>query len=84
MKMRSPKHKYRVEMTYGKPIEGIGSVSSFNTPIMDESDSVIAHHIAQAKKNKTSLQIVWKENKSTYPDFNWVEIKRSNHHFNDL
>jgi hypothetical protein len=79
--MRSPKNKFRVEITYGKALSGIGSVSSFTCNELDENHSMVAHHLEQAKKAKTSLLIVWKENKAEYPSFDWVEVKRKQEHF---
>jgi hypothetical protein len=74
--LRSPKAKYRVEMTYGKSLPEIGQLSSFTCDEIDINHNQLQHHINQAKSNKTSLLVVWKENKSTYPSFNWVEVKR--------
>jgi hypothetical protein len=74
--LRSPKAKFRVEMLYGKSIPKIGSVSSFTCDEIDEKHNVLIHHINQAKRNDTSLSVVWKENKATYPSFDWVEVKR--------
>lgn len=73
---RSPKAKFRVEMTYGKSLPEIGSVSSFTCDEIDTDHTQLKYHISQAKRNKTSLSVVWLENKSTYPSFDWVEVKR--------
>jgi len=36
---RSPKNKFRIEFTYKKPLEGIGSVASFGTMSIDDIES---------------------------------------------
>lgn len=73
--LRSPKAKFRVEMTYGKSLFEIGQVSSFTCDEINTNHNQLNHHIEQAKRNKTSLLAVWKENKSTYPSFDWIEVK---------
>lgn len=76
MSFRSPKNKYRIELTYGKAISEIGSVSSYTANETSETHNVLLHHIEQAKKNNTTLTVVWKENKKVYPEFDWVEVKK--------
>lgn len=76
MKLRSPKNKYMVQMTYGKPIKEIGSSSTFTTDEVNKNHSMIKHHASQAKRNNTDLTVVWSENKETYPKFEWVEIEK--------
>ena len=73
---KSPKNKYRVEMNYGKPLDGIGSATSITTNSTDENQPHIQHHIDQAKRNNTTLDVRWLENKKTYPEFEWEEIKK--------
>jgi len=76
MSFRSPKNKYSVSLTYGKALKEIGSSSTFTTNEINENDNVLKHHIDQAKRNETSLTVVWKENKKVYPEFDWVEVKK--------
>lgn len=73
--MNSPKNKFRYQLTYGKPLKGIGSVSSFTSNHLDENHNVIKHHANQAKKNNTTLNVVVLENKKVYLGFDWQKVK---------
>lgn len=73
--MNSPKNKFRYQLTYGKPLKGIGSKISFTSNELDENHNVIKHHANQAKRNNTTLDVVILENKDFYPDFDWQKVK---------
>lgn len=79
MSFHSPKNRFRVELNYAQPIEGIGSASSFTCNEMDANEKhphpMIQHHIEQAGRNGVALSVKWLENKATYPAFDWVEMK---------
>jgi hypothetical protein len=78
MKLRSPKNKFRYELTYGKAISGIGSVTSFTSNDLSNQLPLIKHHSQQAKRNNTFLNVEVFENKEIYPKINWVKIKSFN------
>ena len=73
--MRSPKAKFRVEIYFGKPIAGLGSVTSFTTDKFDEGSSIMENYKSTAKRSNTTLQAIVLENKDTYPKFNWEKVK---------
>ena len=75
MKLRSPKNKFRYELTYGKSISGIGSDTSFTSNDLSNELPLIKHHTQQAKRNNTFLNVEVFENKFNYPYFNWVKVK---------
>ena len=80
MSFRSPKNRFRVELNYAQPIDGIGSASSFTCNEMDEDHPMVQHHTEQAGRNGVALSVKWLENKATYPSFDWQESKRSTIH----
>jgi hypothetical protein len=75
MKLRSPKNKFRYELTYGKAISGIGSATSFTSNDLSSELPLIKHHSQQAKRNNTFLNVEIFENKFAYPKFSWVNVK---------
>ena len=75
---RSPKNKFRASLTYGKALKGLGSASSFTCNEISENE-MLKHHIDQAKRNNTSLSVVWFENKSSFPSFDWVEVQKASY-----
>lgn len=76
MKLRSPKNKYSYQLTYGKALKEIGSSSTFTSDELNENHPMVKHHAEQAKRNNTTLTVVIKENKKTYPEFDWQEVKK--------
>jgi len=76
--MKSPKNKFRYELTYGKPLKGISSTTSFTGNKLDENHPMIKHHKEQAKRNKTTLKVVVLENKKNFPEFDWEKVKSFN------
>lgn len=75
MSFRSPKNRFRVELNYAQPIDGIGSASSFTCNEMDEDHPTLQHHTEQAWRNGVALSVKWLENMTTYPAFDWQELK---------
>ena len=69
--MRSPKAKYRMEINFVKPLDGVGSVMSFN----DDSIDALKHRASEmVKMAKCAAHIVIMENKATFPSFDWQRI----------
>lgn len=69
--MRSPKAKYRMEINFVKPLDGVGSVMSFN----DDSIDVLKHRAQEmVKMAKCAAHIVIMENKTSYPKFDWQQV----------
>lgn len=58
-----------MEITFNKPVKGIGSVVSYTANTMQELEKRKALH---EKQGIRSVQIL--ENKATYPQFNWVKV----------
>jgi len=75
MSFRSPKNRFRVELNYAQPVDGIGSAASFTCNEMDEKHPMLQHHIEQAGRNGVALSVKWLENKATYPAFDWQDVK---------
>lgn len=70
--MRSPKAKYRMEINFVKPLEGVGSVMSFN----DDSVDALKHRASEmVKMAKCAAHIVILENKAIYPKFDWQQVE---------
>lgn len=70
--MRSPKAKYRMEINFVKPLEGVGSVMSFN----DDSVDALKHRASEmVKMAKCAAHIVILENKEMYPKFDWQQVE---------
>ena len=70
--MRSPKAKYRMEINFVKPLEGVGSVMSFN----DASVDALKHRASEmVKMAKCVAHIVIMENKASYPKFDWQQVE---------
>lgn len=70
--MRSPKHKFRAELSFPKPIEGVGSVVSYTGDDL-ELLKALAHD--ELKRYKSGAHIVIRENKEVYPKFDWQIIE---------
>jgi len=72
--MRSPKSPYRVEIGYVKPLEGLGSASSYTGETIDQ---VLAYASNEVAANRTAAYIKVMHNEDTYPKFNWVVVGTS-------
>lgn len=70
--MRSPKHKFRAELNFPKPIEGVGSVVSYTDDDLDILKSLIDDEL---KRYKSNAHVVIRENKEVYPKFDWQIIE---------
>ena len=73
--IKSLKNKYNVSVNYLKPLKGIGSVVSFTTNDIAGIDSFIKE---SWMNNQKEVHVVIRENKATYPNFDWHEI--ANYH----
>lgn len=73
-KLRSPKNKFRIEFSYSKPLEGIGSSCSITSNDVEKSSNFIDHYVQMAKQNNVSVTVTVKENKKVYPEFDWQQI----------
>lgn len=69
--IHSPKNKYDVEVNYLKPLKGVGSVVGFTTNNIAGIDDSIRDGWMN---NEKEVHVVIRENKSTYPEFNWQII----------
>lgn len=69
MSLRSPKHKFSCCVTFPKYVVGIGQSVTFTGQTIEEVE-----HLAM-EYQKLKPQVCIKENKSTYPKFDWVEVK---------
>lgn len=69
----SPKNKYFIRFSYNKPIEGIGSASSFGVMSLDGLEENAQY---QDRKKRGSGTVTIIENKKDYPEFHWVVISR--------
>lgn len=75
MTAKSPKNRFRVEITYSKAISEIGSVSSVSGSTIEEVKNRLDFYINQAERNGAKCHVVITENLATYPEFNWVKIE---------
>ena len=66
--LRSPKNRYRVEVHYPQPLDGVGSVVSFGTMSLEGIDDYIRRYWMN---NQPKAYVVIRENKKTYPEFDW-------------
>lgn len=70
--LRSPKNRYRVEVHYPQPLEGVGSVVSFGTMSLEGIDNYIRRYWMN---NQPKAYVVIRENKKTYPEFDWQTVR---------
>lgn len=70
--LHSPKNRYRVEVHFNQPLEGIGSVTSFGTMSLEGIDNYIRRHWMYGQQE---VHIVIRENMKTYPSFDWKKIR---------
>lgn len=68
--MKSPKDKYRVQITFDEPQDGIGSVVIFTS---DSEGYLVYLASRQAAGQPANVRIF--ENLKTYPEFDWKEIR---------
>ena len=73
---KSPKNKYRAEVSYSKSLKGIGSVSSATANNINELKQHIQFYIKQAHRNDATCFVAISENTKQYPEFNWEEIEK--------
>lgn len=71
--MRSPKHKFRAELSFPKPLEGVGSVVSYTGDDLELLKALVDDEV---KRYRSSAYIVIRENKEKYPKFDWQIIER--------
>lgn len=74
--MRSPKNKFSVEASFDKPLKGLGSVVSLTAPTIEKARYYIER---ECDRLKTDAYIVIRENKKTYPEFDWVIAEKYNY-----
>lgn len=77
--VRSPKAKYSVRFNYSKPIKGIGSTSGYTCDDVEKESEQFQHYIKMAERNNVDVSVVIKENKATYPKFEWEVIENYVH-----
>ena len=67
----SPKNRYRGEISFQRPLEGIGSIVSYKAMTIEEIERWAENTVKAAKVN---AYLVIEENKQTYPKFEWVKV----------
>jgi hypothetical protein len=74
----SPKNKFRAEIYYSVALPYTGSVESYSFNSLNDAISFcekIGKEVIKNKKFKcNSFNIRIKENKKTYPEFDWIEV----------
>ena len=70
--LRSPKNRYRVEVHYPQPLEGVGSVVSFGTMSLEGIEDYIRRYWMN---NQPTVYVVIKENMKQYPSFDWQTVR---------
>ena len=73
--LHSPKNRYRVEIHFQQPLEGLGSVTSFGTMSLEGIEDYIRKHWMY---KQPTVYVVIRENKKQYPSFEWVEVRKFN------
>ena len=71
----SPKNTFIAQINYNRPLSEIGSSSRVGAMTLEGAKHEAKFYTNQAKKNNTGCTVVIKENKKTYPDFDWVEVE---------
>jgi len=69
----SPKNKFHFRFQYDKPIEGIGSASSFGTMSIEDIDQSPQY---QERANRGSGIVTAMENRKNYPEYDWHILYR--------
>lgn len=64
----SPKNKFSVEINFEKALRGVGSVVGYTAPSLSACMAIAARHTSRA-------HVVIRENKQTYPEFDWQTVK---------
>lgn len=75
---KSPKNRFFADITYRKPLSEIGSASSTGAMTIDEVKMQCVFYIDQAKALGVDSRVTIRENKKTYPEFEWVNIESYN------
>ena len=78
MKTKSPKNKFFADITYSKPLSEIGSASSTGAMTIEQVKLQAVFYTDQAKRFGIDSHVIIRENKKTYPDFEWIKIKSYN------
>lgn len=73
---KSPKNKFVAQITYKDALSQIGSASSIGGMTLEDVKHNAKFYTEQATRNGTSSTVVIKENKKTYPDFDWVDVEK--------
>lgn len=73
--LHSPKNRYRVEIHFQQPLEGLGSVTSFGTMSLEGIEDYIRKYWMY---KQPTVYVVIRENKKQYPSFEWVEVRKFN------
>ena len=71
MTARSPKSKFIAQITFSVAIEEIGSQVTVGGMTIEEAKQAAKFYTSQ-DKGVSHIQI--KENKKTYPEFEWVDV----------
>lgn len=68
--IHSPKARFSASVNFDKPVKGLGSVVSLTADSIAQLKSDIAH----CGYRKADVTI--RENRKTYPEFEWVVVER--------
>ncbi|MFK1998833.1 hypothetical protein ACIXFW_21115 [Bacteroides fragilis] len=67
--LRSPKHKFSVQICFDTPIEGIGSTITVTANDPDDAGA-----LAKSNAQGHPVHVTIKENKAEYPSFDWSVV----------
>lgn len=67
MSLHSPKSKYRGEIVFDTPRQGLGSTVSYTNDDID--------YLRKLLESQAPGHIIIRENKSVYPSFDWVIVE---------
>lgn len=72
--LRSPKNKFSAELTYSKPLNGVGSTTTLSANDVAELKARAKFYIDQAHRNDATCHVKISKNIKQYPDFDWKVI----------
>lgn len=70
--LHSPKNRYRIEVHFKRPLEGIGSVTSFGTMTLDGVDEYIRKYWMFGQP---VVRVIIRENLEMHPEFKWKTVR---------
>lgn len=71
MSLRSPKAKFSASITLDKYLKGYGQSSTLTDDDLSKLKSMVQNEI---NRLKVSAYVTYRENKKTYPEYEWVVV----------